>query len=315
MRILVVTNMYPSEQHPADGIFVQREVEAIRTARPSWSIEIVHIDTVRRTSRYASGNLAVLGAFRRFSPDVIHVHYGLTLLAALCIPRRKSIVTFHGSDLAVGWQRMISVALGARCAERIIVSADMLDRVGQGAPPTVIPCGVDTRHFRLDSQPRPPRRLPDGREVVLGFPANPRRPEKGYDLFSAAEGVLRAAGIEVQVRTLVGVHPDDVPAWHRQCDCVVLTSEREGAPVAVREALCCGVRVVSTNVGDVAEWAPEFASGCRVVSSRLPEDVALSVLGVLSEPAPSVERAAAIFGIEHEIAALLASYERVGRGR
>jgi glycosyltransferase involved in cell wall biosynthesis len=50
------------------------------------------------------------------------------------------------------------------------------------------------------------------------------------------------------------VPPSDMPLWINACSAIILTSEREGSPNIVKEALACGVPVISVDVGDVGKW-------------------------------------------------------------
>ena len=50
-------------------------------------------------------------------------------------------------------------------------------------------------------------------------------------------------------------------------DLLLCTSASEGSPNIVKEALACGLPIISTNVGDVRERVGSV-SGCRVVEAE-----------------------------------------------
>jgi teichuronic acid biosynthesis glycosyltransferase TuaC len=54
-----------------------------------------------------------------------------------------------------------------------------------------------------------------------------------------------------------------MPWYYNAADVVLLTSKWEGSPNVVKEALACNVPVVSTPVGDVAEWLKGI-EGCEI---------------------------------------------------
>jgi glycosyltransferase involved in cell wall biosynthesis len=62
------------------------------------------------------------------------------------------------------------------------------------------------------------------------------------------------------------------------CDALLLTSYHEGSPTVVKEALACGLPIVSVDVGDVREQV-HGVRGCLVVP-RDPEQIAEALRSV-----------------------------------
>src|SRR5260370_33385977 len=60
------------------------------------------------------------------------------------------------------------------------------------------------------------------------------------------------------------------------CDAVVFTSQEEGSPNAVKEALACGLPVVSVAVADVPQRL-QGIPGCEVCADATPETIALAL--------------------------------------
>jgi glycosyltransferase involved in cell wall biosynthesis len=68
---------------------------------------------------------------------------------------------------------------------------------------------------------------------------------------------------------VVGEVNDPAP-WYRRASLLVLTSEHEGTPNVVMEAMASGIVVATTPVGGVRELLGEFADEC--VAERDDED-------------------------------------------
>jgi glycosyltransferase involved in cell wall biosynthesis len=100
-----------------------------------------------------------------------------------------------------------------------------------------------------------------------------------------------------------GVPPADMPDCFRAADCVLLTSDWEGSPNVVKEAICCDVPVVSVNAGDVGDWIA-MTPGCLLVS-RDPCDIARGLEEVLTGPrhvdGAAVRRAMGLPGIAERV--------------
>lgn len=306
MRVLAVTNMFPTTAAPHAGVFVRREIEALRATAEAPEILVCHVDTIASTPAYLTGRTRVAQAVSEYDPDLVHVHYGLSLILTARV-RRPTVCTFHGSDLNVPWQRAVSRVYGHRLAAAIFVSEALRRRGPQSAPAHVVPCGVPVELFRpMDrGAARALLGLPED-AVLLAFPSSPSRAVKRYDRF---ERVVAAVPSAVGV-SLSGIEPGDMPMWLSAVDCVVLTSDAEGSPVITKEALCCGSRVVSTPVGDVAGQLHGF-SGCGVAPSFDAGDVAAQVRHALSQTGPDAQEAARRFSTRAEAESVLRVYREV----
>jgi teichuronic acid biosynthesis glycosyltransferase TuaC len=252
MRALIVTNMYPSPEHPALGSFVRDQVEALRRL-PEVELEVFAFDPggARAYVRAASALRRLHGA-ERF--DIVHAQFGLTAWVAFAARGRVRAVTLHGTDLAHPRSRAITLAALRHVDLIATVSAPLAGAVPRWASrskPIVLPCGVDIGRFRpiVRSQARAALGL-DARGPYLLFPADPRRPEKRHDRAVAVAG-------KVGLLTLGNIDPAQVPLWVNAANAVLVPSEREGFGLAVLEALACDVPVLATPVG----IAPEALDG------------------------------------------------------
>lgn len=273
MKVLVVTNMWPGPGAPSRGVFVAEQVGSLEAR--GHEVEVLAIDPRGRRRRYLELPPRLAVRALRFRPDVVHAHYGLTGAVAVTWRLAPVVVTFHGSDVFIPWQRRISRIAAAGAAASIFVSEAA--RAGLGVTGEVIPCGVDPARFR--PVPRGPARrrlgISPGARVVL-FAGRRDNPVKGFELLEAARARMARP---VTVLELRDVPRDEVPEWMAAADVLALTSRHEGSPMVVKEALSCGLPVVSVPVGDVGERILGVP-GCRLVEAR-PEAVAGGLDAVL----------------------------------
>jgi teichuronic acid biosynthesis glycosyltransferase TuaC len=283
MRVLVVTNMYPSETEPQFGAFVKDEVEDLRHL--GIDVEVLFFDGRKSWTRYADAAREIRRLVRQDRFDLVHAHYGLCGAVALgqrCVP---VVTTFHGSDVsgAIRWQAWISW-LAARHSSPIFVSREGARRLRQANAP-VIPAGVDIELFQPIDRAHARHKLgwSPGPRYVL-FPSNPRAALKRADLFQA---VLREAETHVpnlKAVYLEGYTREQVALVMNAVDVTLITSDWEGSPVTVRESLACQTPVVSVPVGDVPKTLAGLP-GCRV-APRDPAALAGAVVAALEAGRP-----------------------------
>jgi teichuronic acid biosynthesis glycosyltransferase TuaC len=84
VRVLIVTNMWPTEERPALGGFVRDQVEALR-AIDGLEVELFAFTPGGGARPYLDAARELRRRYRGQSFDVIHAHYGLTAWCALAL--------------------------------------------------------------------------------------------------------------------------------------------------------------------------------------------------------------------------------------
>ena len=182
--------------------------------------------------------------------DIVHANYGLTGPFALAQPQRPVVLTLWGSDLAGRYSRISRIC--ARLSdETIVMSEKMRNDLWNAAH--VIPHGVDMEKFQSIDQSSAIDMVdwnPDSRHVL--FPYDPSRPVKNFSLAErVVDQVREEVNVPVELCPVYGVPHEEIPNYMNAADALLLTSQREGFPNSVKEALACNLPVVSTDVGGV----------------------------------------------------------------
>lgn len=290
MRVLIVTNMWPTAERPALGSFVRDQVEALR-AIDGLEVELFAFAPGGGPRPYLTAARALRRRYAGERFDVVHAHYGLTAWCTLALRGGAArVVTFHGTDLShsrVGpLSRRVArlVDLPATASGRLARDpAAGLKGAGTDRRVAVLPCGVNMARFEQSDRRAARERLgldPYGRYLL--FPADSARREKRHD---RAAGLARAAG--ATLLTYDAAPPGDVPLLVNAANAVVVTSAREGFGLATLEALACDVPVVSTDVG-IARLALEGVEG--TLAAPFDRGIWLAALRPhLDSPDPRVE--------------------------
>jgi teichuronic acid biosynthesis glycosyltransferase TuaC len=265
MRVLIVTNMWPTEERPALGSFVRDQVDALRRI-DGLDVEVFAFIPTGGLKPYARAARALRRKHGRDEFDVVHAHYGMTAWCTLVLRGAPRVVTFHGTDLGHPRFGRLSRAVAKRMdlpatASRWLARQPMagLPGAGQTQRVAVLPCGVNLDRFgRIDrGHARAQVGLdPDGRYLL--FPADPQRPEKRHD---RARALAEATG--ATLLSYDSTPPSDVPFLINAANAMVVTSEREGFGLAALEALACDVPVLATDVG-IAPLALRGVKGALV---------------------------------------------------
>ena len=256
--------------------------------------------------------------------DVIHAYWAMPAgLVAACVGRTLGIpvvVTCDSGefvacpDIGYGqqsyWRGRLAVAMTTRLAARVTVCSEYQRTLALAHVPDVVPLGVDRQVFR----PRPT--IDDGPRFRLLHVAslNPVKDQAtlihavhelrarhldvhldivGEDTMSGALlALVRALELNEHV-TFHGFRPsaDLTPLYHL-AHLFVLSSRHEAAGVVLLEAAACGVPVVGSAVGYLADWAPAAATTVVPASPRALADAVEALL--LDRPRREAQSALAL---------------------
>lgn len=254
MKILVVTNVYPSNKHPYHGIFVSEQLKAVKKLHDDVKFDVLYINGFEGKLQYIKSIRKIAKTINNGEYDLVHIHYGLAgmYLYWPFIRKVPTIVTFHGSDIQPKGgngriSEMVSIHTAKKVDAAIILNGEMETMVKPYCSNTyMIPCAVDLEVFK------PMERTRKNNKTNIVFPSNHERKVKNYPLFCDVMSILKTKyGLNVEEKELKGLTRAEIVQLYSNSDLLLMTSNSEGSPQAVKEAMACNLPCVSTPVGDV----------------------------------------------------------------
>ncbi|MEU4717876.1 glycosyltransferase [Micromonospora purpureochromogenes] len=259
-----------------------------------WRPDVAH-------AHFWMSGLATLHAGRRTNTPVV-----LTYHALGSVKRRHQGVRDTSPPGRIGYER----ALG-RAADRVIVQCQ--DEIGElvrlGVPRSrmaLVPSGVNEEMFRPEGPVAPrdrarPRILTVGRMVerkgfqdviralpavpeaecvVVGGPAAELLPA---DSFARRLGALaESCGVADRVKLVGAVPREEMGAWYRSADVLVAAPWYEPFGLTPLEGMACGVPVIGTNVGGIADTVVDGLTG-DLVPPRDPRALGTAIRRLLAD--------------------------------
>ena len=293
LRVMFVI---PGEPAGSSMIFARRQAGSLAAE----GVEVSAFYLLSRTSplQLARELVRFRRQLRRDDPQIVHAHFGTvtSMFAALAALDKPLVITYRGSDLNPGQAPLASRCrsliarglsqLSALRADHIVcVSGELRARLWwRRGRVTVLASGVDSGIFFPEPKSTARKKIGwpmEQRVVLFNASHNPR--VKRSDLARAA--VTAARRVLPQLRMEVmngGTPPERVPALMNAADCLLVTSDSEGSPTVVQEALACNLPVVSVDVGDVRERLTGV-SHTRIVA-RDPEALGAALVEILAQP-------------------------------
>lgn len=276
MKVLVITNAYPTKETPSLGVFIKSQIDSIR--RQGIDIDLLFIKGYQSKFNYLKAILQFwcrlyarslsrqrLDSTLNASYDLIHAHYGLSGWVARMQFKRPVVVSFMGDDILgtpakngrntffslflVGLNKILSRLVNGV----IIKSAEMETKLGLPKA-VVIPNGVDLELFKPMERVKACQQLNlDPAKQYILFANNPDIAVKNFPL---AQRVFQIVQEKIKQVELVVVHKETwhkMPLYMNACDILLMTSFHEGSPNTIKEAMACNLPIVSVGVGDVKE--------------------------------------------------------------
>jgi glycosyltransferase involved in cell wall biosynthesis len=295
VRVLWTHNFPPD--NPNSLVFVSATATAL-TSR-GITLHLEYLGNLRSVTGLNNARRHVRRLSRRF--DIVHAQYGSACAVATASAEAPRIVSIRGNDwnkhsdslnfhyahtrLARAMTRWALKRYDHVISESKRMTAD-LARLSRHV--TLLPAPIDLARFH-------PRDRADAR-AELGFPGCRKRwvlfnsqrlddPVKRFPLANAAFDIANAAlDGTLRFRVAHDIPHERLPVEVAACDVILCTSETEGWPNCIKEALACNVPFVSTDVSDLVDIAT-VESSCRICAPNAVE-LAAALTDVLSQPSP-----------------------------
>ncbi len=281
-RILLISNMYPSNEKPFSGIFVKNQFESLRNHSESLDIDICFME--RRFTGIVGSTFKYLNFFVKFSGyltqnyNVIHVHYFsyhvfFALIYKLFNHDTKLVVTLHGSD-----SRNVSKILFSTIIKYIdcfiavgTQQANEIQKTILKVPVITIPAGIDCRVFY------PIIGVKKKYDYIF---VGSFYPIKGIDILIKAISILNDTDLsycfvgsgsfdsdiyELRKYYNIDLRNDQTQSQLRelyaQSRYLVLPTRGDSFGLVVSEAMYCGTPVIVSNVGGMKDQVVDGING------------------------------------------------------
>ncbi len=254
VKILHITNNYPTSNYPIFGIFVKEQIDSLKDLGHANDIffingkeggKIEYVKSIFRLKKYLNE--------REY--DIIHCHHALSALCLLFSsnPHKfKSVVSYQNdpvNELGKYVYRFIKSRVSAIILKNRshIVDHTSVFHLSNGVNISFfqeIPKNECYSRLKLRSDKR----------YILFVSSNFIRQQKRYDRFKKVLSILRDKYKlhDLEELKLINTDREIVPYYFNIASLHLLTSDFEGSPNSVKEAMACNTPVVSTNVGDVS---------------------------------------------------------------
>jgi glycosyltransferase involved in cell wall biosynthesis len=259
--------MWPSDDDPSYGSFVQDQMESLRSIGVDYDVFFINGRESRWNYARSVRHLRKTLGRRRF--DLIHAHFGLSGWIARWQVSLPVVLTFHGDDLlgkfrfdgsitALGRLFQASSLMLAPLVNAVIVQSREMQNMLHFARSYVIPCGIDLDLFRPMDQ-REARALLglDPKEKYLIFAYDPAEERKRYDLVERAVLIAAKDVPELRILHVRGKPHTEMPLYMNAADALVVASEAEGGPLVTKEAMAVNLPVITVPVGDAVDLISE----------------------------------------------------------
>jgi len=262
--------------------------------------------------------------------DLVHAQYGSACaLATTAIDKIPKVLSIRGNDWNVHNDTMgfhyVHTRLARGMTRWSLRNYDCVLTVSKRV-------AVDVQRFspRSSVLPMPspinlhcfvPRDKKEAR-ALLGFPDNMEKwvlfnalnlndPIKRFTLAKEAFELANAKCGNLRLRVATNLPHGDLPLFTSACDVIICTSETEGWPNCVKEALACNVPFVSTDVSDLRDIA-RLEPTCRVCPAD-PVVLADNICDVLASQQHDLRRHVAAMSLDAISDHLVSIYESLLR--
>lgn len=287
ISVLYVVNSWPTRSAPDLGIFNQRQVESVSVYLSEHRVYFIN-GRMKGLRAYIIALFDLFRILKNQKFEVVHVMHGYSILpvAALSfIFRFNRIVLSLQNPLLKEFAGNRPYLNGlSNVLLRVIVKKlnvaiiykdqnhDVYRRILSHTEDIYhLPNGINSDMFKNLNREwcRDKHGVATDEKLILFISSRDiNRPQKRLDRFMEINKKLKNSnlGFNIKTRLISNEEPEVVRELIRSADLFLLTSDYEGSPNSVKEAVLAGCPVVSTPVGNVKDLL-DGLSFCRVAHS------------------------------------------------
>ena len=255
MKVLHITNNYPTKKNPVFGIFVKEQIESLSKLGINNDVFFINGREEGKLG-YIKSIFRLRKFLRKKQYNIIHCHHALS---ALCLifsgqARKFKTVVSYQNDPINEQGKYLCRFIQNNCNAIILKNNSSLV---DGKAAFYQPNGINTDFFTPITRERCLERLnlSEDKQYILFVSSNFIREQKRYDRFQKVIEILKSKYNlnKIEELKLINIKRSLVPLYFNVASLHLLSSEFEGSPNSVKESMACNLPVVSTNVGNVQE--------------------------------------------------------------
>jgi teichuronic acid biosynthesis glycosyltransferase TuaC len=275
MKVLHITNNYPTAKYPVFGIFVKEQIESLETHGIGNEVFFIN-GRENGKSEYLKSIIRLRKLLKNNNYNVIHCHHVLSAVCLILSGRSnkfKTIVSFQNDPVNEHGPKLFHFIKNNFDAIILKNNSDFVDNKSV----FYLPNGVNTSFFQPLNKNDACRKLnlEPSKEYILFVSSNFIRKQKRYDRFCSTLEILKKRYNlkDIEELKLINTKRELAPYFFNAASLHLLTSDFEGSPNSVKEAMACNTPVVSTKVGNVSILL-QGLTGSFVSLSNSPDELA-----------------------------------------
>ncbi len=268
MKVLHITNNFPTAKFPIFGIFVKEQIDSL--SRLGVENEVFFINGREQGKKaYINGVLNLRKKLKNADYDILHCHHAFSAIILLCSLRffkYKKIISYQNPYEKEGGKLLYKILYFI--FNGIIYKSS--SKINTKKKVYYLPNGVDTNFFKPIDERLCLKKLNlnSKNNYILFLDSYKRRKQKRIDRFKEVVKYLQHTDKKLNIEPLILTNTKRslIPFYMNISSVHVITSDFEGSPNSVKECLACNVKVVSTPVGNVNDMLGGL-KGCYVSNS------------------------------------------------
>lgn len=271
MKVLHITNNFPTNKYPIFGIFVKEQIDSLTTQN---IVNEIHFINGREKGKieYLKQIFIIRNLLKEKKFDIIHCHHAFSAITLYLSGYKKpNVVISFQSDPKNECGPHLYKWLKSKSNINIFKNNNVhFDNIKN----FYLPNGVNLDFFRpLDKVLAYKRmNLDQDKRYILFMSSNYLRKEKRFDRFKRIINLLKTRYKlnDIEELVLINEKRENIPFLINSSSLHLLTSDFEGSPNSVKEAMACNIPIVSTDVGNVRELLDRVE--CSYVANTLDDD-------------------------------------------